>query len=95
MSSENVRESDLASRIRRHLKERPFNEKVVLLWQGYLAGLFEWGKIDLKTYEHLDSMLPNIASEEVAELFLEPDWIEKSELNDEDYYKKINDSSDT
>lgn len=83
-------EEDLSSRIQSHLKARPANETVVLLWQGYLAGLFEWGKINYKMYERLAALLPDIGGTEIAELFLEPDWVETSKLEDDEFYQKIN-----
>lgn len=95
MSFRNPQEGKLASRIKQHLEKKLSNEKVIFMWQGYLAGLFEWSKIDFKTYEHLDSMLSNIVPEEISELLFEPDWIENSELDDEDCYRKINNSNVT
>lgn len=83
-------EAGLASRITAHLKARPSNERVALLWQGYLAALFEWGSIDFKMYERLASLVPDVGGTEIAELFLEPDWEETSKLDDNEFYKKIN-----
>ncbi len=36
-------------------------ERNALAWHGYLAGVFEWGIIDLRAYRVLRSMLPRIA----------------------------------
>ena len=95
MWSKLLEEDDLASRIKCHVEARPSNEKVAILWKGYLAGLFEWGRIDFEMYKRLDYLLPDIASTEIAEIFLEPDWIETSALDDEEYYDKINNLSRT
>lgn len=45
-------------------------DKCNLVWQGYLAGLYEWDQIDLDVYTRLQEQLPKKGGREIAELFL-------------------------
>lgn len=36
-------------------------ERYALAWQGYVAGIFEWGLIDIPLYDRLVSLLPVIS----------------------------------
>lgn len=35
-------------------------ERYALAWHGYLAGLLEWGVIDIPSYDELFKLLPSI-----------------------------------
>lgn len=59
----------LRSRIERQLSWRGPTKEVVLTWQGYLAGLFEWGLLEHEAYLELSELLPKDGSRELAELF--------------------------
>ncbi len=36
-------------------------ERYALAWHGYLAGIFEWGLIDIPLYDRLLNLLPEIS----------------------------------
>jgi hypothetical protein len=42
-------------------------ERYALAWHGYLAGLMEWGIIDLSLYSKLIGLLPKINSPDPIE----------------------------
>lgn len=83
-------EDELRRRITEHLAARPSNDTVVLIWQGYLAGLLEWAGLGIHAYERLTALLPNLGSTEIIEMMIEPDWKETTKLSDEEYYKLEN-----
>lgn len=35
-------------------------ERVIIAWRAYLAGLLEWGIIQLQSYDRLNSNLPEV-----------------------------------
>ena len=45
-------------------------ERVALVWDGYLAGLLEWGLISASQHKELSDMLPEIADNPVMSIFL-------------------------
>ena len=46
-------------------------ENYATAWHGYLAGIYEWGKIDKATYFHLESLLPRLAQPNpVSDIFV-------------------------
>lgn len=59
---------ELERRVKEHLALRPENEKVIMIWKGHLAGLLEFGTIDIKTYDAVRELLPKIGSQELEEL---------------------------
>jgi hypothetical protein len=54
--------SELEIRIRSELNAFQENlpERYAIAWHGYLAGLLEWGIIDLALYKRLLTLLPPI-----------------------------------
>lgn len=64
-------EEELERRIRRHLRWRGSADEAALLWRGYLAGLLEWGLVDVSVYERLCLLLPDVGRKELVELFLD------------------------
>jgi hypothetical protein len=61
---------ELANRIARQLEAGGNTSAVVMIWKGYLAGLYEWGAIDLASYSQLEDTLPAGGDVEITELFL-------------------------
>ncbi len=61
-------EEELANRIVRQLSWRN-TETVALIWRGYLAGLLEWGLIEVSTYGRLSKLLPKVGGKALYELF--------------------------
>ncbi|WP_198342917.1 hypothetical protein [Burkholderia ubonensis] len=64
-------ELELRERIERQISRRGTTDAVVLIWHGYLTGLFEWGVIELDVFERLSALLPTIGRVELVELSLE------------------------
>jgi hypothetical protein len=64
------KEQDLLSRINAQMSFSIEPDKCNLVWQGYLAGLYEWDQIDLDVYTRLQEQLPKKGGREIAELFL-------------------------
>ena len=62
-------EDELRNRILNQLGWRGPTDAVALLWHGYLAGLSEWGLIEIHVYERLLKLLPEIGVKELDELF--------------------------
>lgn len=62
-------EDELRDRITRQVAWRGPTDTVVLLWRGYLAGIFEWGLIDLAVFGRLTALLPPKGNKELDELF--------------------------
>jgi hypothetical protein len=56
--------AEIELRIQNELKTFQGNlpERYALAWHGYLAGLMEWGVIELEHYKHLQILLPPIAA---------------------------------
>ncbi|CRY38800.1 hypothetical protein [Burkholderia pseudomallei] len=63
-------ELELRERIERQISRRGASDTVVLIWHGYLTGLFEWGLIELDVFERLSALLPTIGRVELIELSL-------------------------
>jgi len=64
---------ELAKRIRADIEhfEGKLPEKYALAWGGYVAGLYEWGTIDLSYYRGLNDLLPKVSEPDpVAEIFV-------------------------
>lgn len=62
-------EDELADRLTRQLEWGRDRHAAVLLWKGYLAGLYEAHVIDIEVYTRLDGLLPAGGNIEVSELF--------------------------
>jgi hypothetical protein len=62
-------EDELSNRITRQLEWRGTSDTVALIWHGYLAGLLEWGLIEVYVYDRLTALLPQIGNKELSELF--------------------------
>lgn len=90
MTNRTPDEEELRSRIIEHLEARPGNDRVVLIWQGYLAGLLEWAGLGFHAYERLTALLPNLGSTEIVEMMIEPDWEEMMGLSDEEATRRAN-----
>ena len=45
-------------------------ERVALVWDGYLAGLLEWGLITPSEHKQFSDMLPEILNNPVMRVFL-------------------------
>lgn len=63
-------EDELRSRILAHLQARPSNPLVPAVWQGYIAGLLEWGIIDVATHGRLCDLLPEPGKAEMVEIMM-------------------------
>ncbi len=61
---------ELENRIRRHLGWRNTGE-VVLIWNGYLNALLEWGLIDVDCHAHLQNLLPKVGGVALYEQMLD------------------------
>lgn len=64
-------EEELRRRISRQLSWRGKADTVVLIWQGYLTALLEWGLIDLPVFDRLCALLPKIGADELVELSMD------------------------
>jgi hypothetical protein len=85
-------EEELRNRIARQLEWRGPSEVVALIWRGYLAGLLEWGVIEIDIYDRITALLPRVGSKELDELFSdEPITVERENELDE-YARKLNNS---
>ena len=62
-------EDELRNRILNQLGWRGPTDTVALLWHGYLAGLLEWGLIEIHVYDRLSVLLPIVGNKEQSELF--------------------------
>jgi hypothetical protein len=61
----------LIARIKRHLEDRPGDERMVLLWLGFVAGLSEFGMLDRKVTREIQvDVLPNIGGDQLGEIYL-------------------------
>ena len=77
-------EDELRSRILAHLKARPGNPFVAAVWNGYLAGLSEWGLIDGNAHSRLSKLVPKPGSTEMVEIMLGTDYMDAHpELHEE------------
>jgi hypothetical protein len=62
---------ELIARIKRHLEDRPGDDRMVLLWLRFVAGLSEFGMLDRKvTDEIYTKVLPNTEPELFVEICL-------------------------
>lgn len=65
-------EIDLKDRITRQLSwNSSAKENVALIWRGYLAGLLEWGLIEVSVFDRLIALLPQVGNPELYELSLD------------------------
>ncbi len=62
-------EEEFTKRIARHYRSAQDKKLVIAIWKGYLAGIYEWGIIDLALYTRLDGTLPAGGDVEIFELF--------------------------
>lgn len=63
MASKEEIATEMENRIKADIKyfDDDLPERYALAWQGYLAGIFEWGLIDIPHYDHLLNLLPKIS----------------------------------
>lgn len=69
-------EDELRSRILAHLEARPGNSFVAAVWNGYLAGLVEWGVLDGNAHARLSQLVPKPGSDETVEVLLGTEYVE-------------------
>ena len=57
-----VAESELIDRIRGDIDHfgGTLPEQFAIAWRAYLAGLLEWGVLDIPAYDSLTKLLPNV-----------------------------------
>ena len=63
---------ELRNRIEKDIKHFKGNlpERYALAWHGYIAGLYEWDVLDLKSYGYLVDALPKTSSPDpIVEIF--------------------------
>jgi hypothetical protein len=56
-------EEELRRRILNQLSWHASSDVVGVLWLGYLAGLLEWGVIDIDVYGRLKNLLPLVGGQ--------------------------------
>lgn len=62
-------EDELRLRILAHIEARPDSKDTVSsVWQGYIAGLLEWGLLDINAYDRLVKLLPDMGRDQVVEI---------------------------
>ena len=64
---------ELSDRMQKHLgRALSENERreVGLVWDGYIAGLLEWGLLTADEHEKLSNLLPKIDNNPVMRVFL-------------------------
>ena len=81
-------EEELRNRITRQLKWRGTGDAVALIWHGYLAGLMEWGLIEVHVFDRLKTLLPQIGNKELSELFADEPLSAEQELEIENFLKQ-------
>lgn len=64
-------ECELRERMKRQLARGGATETVAPLWCGYLAGLLEWGLMEVDVFDRLRSLLPNVGAKELVELSMD------------------------
>lgn len=62
-------EAELKKRISMHQSWARDKYAAALIWKGYVAGLFEWGLIDVDAYYRLDDLLGVGGEVELSEVF--------------------------
>ncbi len=65
--------AELAGRINAHLASAQGDAQhrdIALVWDGYLAGLLEWQLISVGDHQRLHGLLPAIADNPTAQIFL-------------------------
>lgn len=67
--SERPTEAELKKRMLQHQGWARDKYAATLIWKGYVAGLFEWGLIDVEAYSRLDDLLPVGGEVELSEVF--------------------------
>ena len=68
---------ELRYRIVDHLRARPDNPTVSAVWYGYLAGLLEWGVLEINDHAELVELLSDCGIEETNEASLGPDYLDR------------------
>lgn len=63
MASKEEIATEMENRIKADIRhfDNDLPERYALAWQGYLAGIFEWGLIDIPLYDRLLDLLPKIS----------------------------------
>lgn len=85
-------EEELRNRITRQLEWRGTSDAVVLIWHGYLAGLLEWGLIEVHVYDRLTALLPQVGNKELSELFADEPLSAEQELEIDEFVKQRSNS---
>lgn len=80
-------EDELHNRITNQLTWRNSSDAVALIWRGYLAGLLEWGLIEVGVYDSLSKLLPEIGNKELYELFSDESISREKEQEIEEYLR--------
>lgn len=78
-------EEELRNRILRQLEWRSSSEAVALIWHGYLAGLMEWGLLEIEVCDRLRALLPEVGNKELSELFSDEPITAEREREIEEY----------
>ncbi len=81
-------EEELRNRITRQLEWRGTSDATVLVWHGYLAGLLEWGLIEVHVYDRLMALLPQVGNKELSELFSDEPLSAEQELEIDEFMKQ-------
>jgi hypothetical protein len=80
-------EEELRNRITRQLEWRGASDTVSLIWHGYLAGLMEWGLIEVHVYDRLKELLPQVGNKELSELFADEPLSAEQELEIDEFVR--------
>jgi hypothetical protein len=83
-------EEELRNRITRQLDWHDSSDTVALLWRGYLAGLIEWGLIEVHVHERLCKLLPKIGVKELDELSADEPLSPEREREIDEYLAQYN-----
>ncbi|MFN5350364.1 MAG: hypothetical protein ACK5A0_12640 [Polaromonas sp.] len=82
-------EEELRNRITRQLEWRGSTDEVALIWHGYLAGLMEWGLIEVHVFDRLKALLPQVGNKELSELFADEPLSAEQELEIDEFVRQL------
>lgn len=68
-----ILEEEIKSRMVQHIQAYPGNEIVAAVWQGYIAGLLEWGLLNVEGHSRLVDLLPQAGRHEASAALLGPE----------------------